>query len=171
MICITLFFSTAALKFPRLLKNDEKLKGAVYAIAFCIGSEIAYKLYKRWKCKNCANTNNANKITKVLFFPDKLVACHDFFISGDGCFKNHCNFSHSATSLSNLYAIMLSCKHTFDVCVYVLSCKDLCAILLKLHKRGVKIRIITDKDMLKCDGSQVWNLQQNGKNKDMIFTE
>ena len=139
------------------------LKGAFCTSAFFVGSEIIYQLYKRY-IQNHSNLNSKS-ITRshVLFFPDKDVACKDFFISEDGCFKSYCKFSHDKTSLSELYKHMITCKKSLDVCVFVLTCKDLADVLLRLHKSGVKVRLITDKDMLHCDGSQIWSLQKEGK--------
>ncbi|KAH9519983.1 hypothetical protein Btru_071411 [Bulinus truncatus] len=39
---------------------------------------------------------------------------------------------------------------------------DLADILLNLYKKGVKLRIITDKDQLYSSGSQIWNLRKEG---------
>ena len=145
---------------------NPTFKGALYTASFFIGSEILYQLYKRFFCtKNEIESESRLSKTslQVLFFPDQTVACYDFFISGDGCFKNKCTFSHSKTSLSELYRHMLSSRHTLDICVFILTCKDLAEILLKLHKRGVKVRIITDNEMLHSDGSQIWNLQKAGR--------
>ncbi|XP_005092871.1 mitochondrial cardiolipin hydrolase [Aplysia californica] len=144
------------------------LKGAVYVTALFIGSEIIYQIYRKYKRKSKHRKENESKSRlsksslQVLFFPDKDVACRDYFISGDGCFKSNCQFSHSKTSLSELCKHMMSSQRSLDVCVFVITCRDLADILLKLHRRGVKIRIITDKGMLHTDGSQIWTLQKEG---------
>ena len=99
---------------------------------------------------------------KVLFFPDSKIACREHFITGNGCFKDICQYSHSDTALSELYKHMLACKSTMDVCVFVMTCKDLADVLARLFRRGVKIRIITDKEQLQASGSQIWALMKEG---------
>ncbi|KAK3772588.1 hypothetical protein RRG08_027325 [Elysia crispata] len=49
-----------------------------------------------------------------------------------------------------------------DVCVFVMTCKDLADVLARLFRRGVKIRIITDKEQLQASGSQIWALMKEG---------
>lgn len=37
------------------------------------------------------------KIHQVIFFPDKSIACNDFFDTIQGCSRTRCEFSHETT--------------------------------------------------------------------------
>ncbi|CAG5117662.1 unnamed protein product [Candidula unifasciata] len=147
------------------------IKGSLYTITIFVVSEILYQLYSRGR-KRRGSRSSGNKTEsesrlsstslQVLFFPDKDVACREHFLTGNGCMKVNCRFSHNKTSLSELYRHMLDCQKTMDVCVYIITCKDLADILSRLFRRGVKIRIISDSEQLRSSGSQIWSLRKEG---------
>ncbi|CAL1541037.1 unnamed protein product [Lymnaea stagnalis] len=146
---------------------NSNLRGALYTVLFFIASEVLYKLYcKTKKHKSKTEIGSESRLSstslQVLFFPDEKVACKDYFITDNGCVKQNCRFSHEKSSLSELYKHLCSGKTTVDICVYIITCKDLAEILMKMFKRGVKIRIITDKDQLQASGSQIWSLRKEG---------
>ena len=41
--------------------------------------------------------NSKPLIRQVIFFPDKQIACKDFFDSVEGCSRIRCDFSHTTT--------------------------------------------------------------------------
>ena len=41
--------------------------------------------------------NFNNVIRQVIFFPDKHIACKDFFDSVEGCSRIRCDFGHTTT--------------------------------------------------------------------------
>ncbi|XP_059140950.1 mitochondrial cardiolipin hydrolase-like [Physella acuta] len=149
---------------------NATVKGSLYTFLFILATEVIYQLYLKRKSKKRTSKNESeskrNRLSssslQVLFFPDKQVACREFFISGNGCFKDNCRFSHDKTSLSELCQSMARCKNSMDVCIYVFTCKELAETLLLLFKRGVKLRIITDQDQLNATGSQIWTLRKEG---------
>lgn len=55
-----------------------------------------------------------------------------------------------------------SARYSMDICMYVLTNLDIANILLKLHYRGVKIRVIIDADMAFSSGSNVRKLEKQG---------
>ena len=140
-------------------------------LGFVILSETFYKLFyfvkefsEKKPNKNCISSKNSStsEVMKVYFFPDSKIACKTHFLSDSPCFKN-CKFSHDITSLSEIYIHMNSCRETMDVCVFVMTCADLVGIILTMHKRGVKVRVITDDEQENISGSQVWSLREAGK--------
>ena len=164
---------------------DSLLKGSIYTALFFFATEFFYKLYskiedsrKHHKNESESNSDTASRVNgghsdsslQVLFFPDSKIACREHFITGNRCFKDFCPYSHSDTALSELYKHMLACKSTIDVCVFVLTCKDLADVLVRLYRRGVKVRIITDNEQLQSSGSQIWALMREGKGYLYILT-
>lgn len=51
-------------------------------------------------------------------------------------------------------------KYSLDICMYVWSNQDITNIIMKLHFRGVKIRVIVDADMAFAPGSNIRKLEK-----------
>ena len=53
---------------------------------------------------------------QVLFFPDKAIACRDFFETVEGCpRKLSCSFSHETTNLRQVYIICLNLSGSMQI--------------------------------------------------------
>lgn len=55
-----------------------------------------------------------------------------------------------------------SAEKTLDICIYLLTCEDLCNSILKTFKKGVHIRVVTDCDMSLSTGSKIYELRKRG---------
>ncbi|KAG6439739.1 hypothetical protein O3G_MSEX001036 [Manduca sexta] len=53
-------------------------------------------------------------------------------------------------------------KHSIDICMYVFTNTDLTNVVLKLHFKGVKVRLIVDADMAFTSGSSIRRLERQG---------
>lgn len=141
------------------------VKGSLGTIALFVLSEIGYRLYLRWRQRHTAQTEtrkDGSDVMEVFFFPDKDIPCRVHFLSDTRCFKDNCKYSHGNTSLSELYRHLGSCRRTMDVCVFVMTCVDLVDIVIKMHQRGVTVRVITDDEQENISGSQIWRIRKEG---------
>ena len=141
--------------------------GSLSTLAVIVLSEVVYKLFTSWRQHRRprdseSESKDKRDIMEVLFFPDKEVACKTHFLSDTRCFKRNCKYSHGKTSLSELYRHLSSCRKTMDVCVFVMTCEELVGIVLSMHHRGVKVRVITDDEQETIDGSRIWSLRKAG---------
>ena len=66
------------------------------------------------------------------------------------------------TSLSRLLRHVLSATTTLDLCVFAFSNQELSRAVLTLHRRGLAIRVLTDKDYTLITGSQIGVLRRAG---------
>jgi len=142
-------------------------KTCAIAVGIGVSSEVIYFTYKwikkgglRGLKKN--ESENRKEIEEVLFFPDKEVACKDYFIGEDGCSNMKCKFSHDHSSLSRLYQFLHEARHSLDVCVFVICCVDLADVLIEAHRNNVHVRVICDDEQLDITGSQIWKLRKAG---------
>lgn len=139
----------------------------VLAVVFGLSvfSEVAYFVYvsatrkrKRSPSKKAQALGN-----KVIFFPDRGVACpkatHD---DSDTCGNPSCCFLHGPTSLRTLIHTLTSADRTLDVCVYMITCDTLGDAILSNHHRGRAIRIITEAEGDDTPGSQIGKLREAG---------
>lgn len=65
-------------------------------------------------------------------------------------------------SMERLLHYLNTPKYTLDVCMYVLTNMELTNVLLKLHYRGVIVRVIIDADMAFASGSYTRRLEKQG---------
>lgn len=124
----------------------------------CAISEIIFQIY-RYRLKRSSVRKKKTK-TEVLFFPDKKVACINYFTSE--CENESCSFSHEENSLSKLFQFIHNAVKSVDVCVFVFTCSDLADLLIQAVERGVSVRVITDCEQVDIPGSQIWRLRSQG---------
>lgn len=75
-----------------------------------------------------------------------------------------CSLPHDVeTSFSRLLRHIMSASYSLDLCVFAFSNMDLCRAVLALHKKGINIRVLTDKDYAAITGSQIGVLRKAGK--------
>ncbi|XP_013144334.1 PREDICTED: mitochondrial cardiolipin hydrolase-like [Papilio polytes] len=53
-------------------------------------------------------------------------------------------------------------RYNIDICMYIITNSDVSNVLMKLHYRGIKIRLIIDADMAYCTGSCARKLEKHG---------
>lgn len=70
-------------------------------------------------------------------------------------------------SLFSFYSRMVrylqDAKESLDVCIYLVTVRELSSQIIKAHRRGLKVRVITDEDMAHGSGSQISLFRQAGK--------
>ncbi|KAJ8734555.1 hypothetical protein PYW08_013805 [Mythimna loreyi] len=67
-----------------------------------------------------------------------------------------------SNSMDRLLYYLKQPKQTLDICMYVWTNVDVTNIILKLHFRGVKVRVIIDADMAFSSGSCTRRLEKQG---------
>lgn len=65
-------------------------------------------------------------------------------------------------SMERLLYHLNSARYSLDICMYVFTNSDLTNAILKLHFKGVKVRIIIDADMVFSAGSGTRKLEKQG---------
>lgn len=74
-----------------------------------------------------------------------------------------CSLPHGlATSFSRLLEHLLSACVSLDLCLFSFSNPELSRAVLLLHSRGVRVRVLTDRDYMAITGSQIGTLRKAG---------
>ena len=147
-----------------MMSNYVKGFGIFFTV--CVASEIIYQLYKTiiQRPKDDEQTESRNAVTDdVLFFPDKQIACKDFFVGDRGCSNLRCRYTHEENALSKLFKKLASARSSLDVCVFLICSMDLGELLIDAHKKGVKVRVICDDEQVDISGSQIWKFRKEGE--------
>ncbi|KAJ9585259.1 hypothetical protein L9F63_002959 [Diploptera punctata] len=94
-----------------------------------------------------------------MFFTDKGVECKDDCYKKNICSKKEGCAYQNLRRLVNLFE---SSTKTLDICIYLLTSKQMAEAISKVKRKGVKVRIIADGDMSFCSGSQIDILRREG---------
>ncbi|PNW74265.1 hypothetical protein CHLRE_13g591900v5 [Chlamydomonas reinhardtii] len=100
-------------------------------------------------------------VVETLFFPDEKLPCRNNRRPG-GCKRQHCEYSHTPTSLSRFLDYLGSATRTLDICVFTITNDDISDVVLELHNKGVRVRIISDNDQAHTQGSDIDKFRQAG---------
>ncbi|XP_034840962.1 mitochondrial cardiolipin hydrolase-like [Maniola hyperantus] len=118
-------------------------------IAFLSGvfaSHIAYKIFRK--------KNQRREIHEVIMFSSNDC---------DAAELKRSKFSRCmiSESMDRLLYYLHSPRQSIDICMYVMTNVDLINAILKLHIRGIQIRVILDADMAFSSGSAMGRLAKH----------
>jgi cardiolipin hydrolase len=90
-----------------------------------------------------------------------LQAC--FRIIDNYSFRfNNVYFSPGTEIKATIVNILREAQSTLDLCVFTISDKELADQILACHRQKVKVRIITDDEKIRDEGSEIYLFEQNG---------
>ncbi|MEE6497812.1 hypothetical protein FKM82_002873 [Ascaphus truei] len=122
------------------------------ALAAALSLELSLRLYRRWRRRK--------SVREVLFFPVP-VTCTEVLL-GSGGPACSCRLPHTESALTRLLRRLLGAQRSLELCVFTLSSTPLSRAVLLLHRRGVRVRVITDSDYMAATGSQIGALRSAG---------
>lgn len=71
-------------------------------------------------------------------------------------------FSPGKACRNRIAALLRQAKKSADICVFTITDNELSQPILEAHRRGVRVRIISDDDKANDAGSDVWTLGEQG---------
>ncbi|MBN3318125.1 PLD6 hydrolase, partial [Atractosteus spatula] len=102
-------------------------------------------------------------LKEVLFFPTTVACIEHLFQPHPRVSPCLCRLPHGLeTPFTRLLRHLLSARFTLDLCIFAFSSQELCRAVLLLHRQGVVVRVLTDKDYMAIDGSQIGSLRKAG---------
>lgn len=111
------------------------------------------------------------KHNKVLMFPDEKYPCNQTIkqmvgSSVVGCRNRNCPYLHNRTgerpsSMLTIIEYLAGAKKSIDLCIYLFTQFKMADVLCTLHKKGIAIRIITDRTETQTN-SQIEKLLSEG---------
>ncbi|XP_074453825.1 mitochondrial cardiolipin hydrolase [Larus michahellis] len=108
----------------------------------------------------------ARPLREVLVFPSP-PSCTEALLAeaaGPGAAARpcHCPLPHGDCPLSRLLRHLLTARRSLDICLFAFSSPQLGRAVRLLHRRGVRVRIVTDTQYMGVQGSQISLLRQAG---------
>ncbi|XP_063981751.1 mitochondrial cardiolipin hydrolase [Diachasmimorpha longicaudata] len=135
------YLNSSNIVFNVVLSMTSTLKLGIGFIVFSIGSEVAWQLWKKYFRKN--GTSNNGKINEALIFNFESAYCREHAMRQAVCDIPHC----PGRNIKKLVNFFDSVKETLDVCIYILTYKDISDAIIRAHRRGINIRLIVDSGM------------------------
>lgn len=168
-VVLVCFFCNFKMSFFKII--SQVLLGGILIDA------LIYTAFWIWDCKSFKKSSisktqiefksskmeGANDIYyHALFFPESKIPCRFYYKSSNGCTRSNCEFSHKAALLEHLIFYLNKANKTLDMCVYLITCPELCAAILKVKNRRVRVRIITEDDNSDQNNIQIGKLRAEG---------
>lgn len=125
---------------------------------FTIIPLIAELILKKYKNRNIAAVSD-NSHYKCIFTTVTNAKCRQHILYD----KAPCGISCSYLILQTLVNLITNAKESVSMCIYLLTCHDICSALINCHKEGKLVRVIVDKQMWGCSGSKGRILHKYGK--------
>ncbi|XP_059572787.1 mitochondrial cardiolipin hydrolase isoform X1 [Alligator mississippiensis] len=129
--------------------------GAALGLALALALEaLARAAGGRWRRR---------PVREVLFFPSR-VTCTEALLAepGPGPCPCACALPHGDSALSRLLRRLLAARRSLELCVFAFSSPQLARAVHLLHRRGVRVRVVTDADYMAVNGSQIGRLRLAG---------
>lgn len=140
-------------------------------ISGAIALRVLQDWYRQLKTFEVGEVSIDPKPSKLLFFPDEKMPCNSYCNkligrAGVNCpWRNKCEYYHlrdkERSSLMQLMESLASAR-TIDLCMYRFTLQQLSNLLIYLHQRGTRVRIITDASREPIEGNQIPRLRESG---------
>ena len=142
------------------LSSDEKVELRILLPSLS-GDERRFLRNKSFVIAHECIDGDATQTFKVLKWLEQVVKTLDTSSGANGI-ENSSHFSPGDECRNKIIDLCLHAKHSIDICVFTISDNTLTEAILKAHKRGIAIRIITDNDKKRDIGSDVGELISKG---------
>ncbi|KAM4892229.1 mitochondrial cardiolipin hydrolase [Sylvia borin] len=132
--------------------------GAALAAAAAVAVTAVALVVAAWR--------RARPVREVLFFPSR-PCCIEALLAeaaepGTPPRPCPCPLPSGDTALSRLVRRLLSARRSLDLCLFSFSCPQLARAVQLLHRRGVRVRLVTDAQYMGLHGSQIGRLRHAG---------
>ncbi|KAJ6655910.1 hypothetical protein lerEdw1_004494 [Lerista edwardsae] len=108
----------------------------------------------------------ARPVREVLFFPSRVTCVEGLLAERAGALPAWapcaCPLPHCESALSRLVGRLLAARRSLELCLFAFSSPQLGRVVLMLHGRGVRVRVVTDTDYMVLAGSQIGRLRKAG---------
>ena len=121
----------------------DRLITLLFTLSLSMGASSALLLYLYWRERRISRWEKEDASPRVLFFPDVDTA-------------------NKRGAYEDLSRVLSSAENNLCVCVFAFSSWRLIDILISAHRKGVIVRVITDREQMASNASQVERLRSSG---------
>eukprot|EP00092_Neocalanus_flemingeri_P107592 GFUD01138110.1.p1 GENE.GFUD01138110.1~~GFUD01138110.1.p1 ORF type:complete len:216 (+),score=43.47 GFUD01138110.1:42-689(+) len=125
------------------------------AVGIVIGSELLWKLLLKFR-KHLKKSDF--EVNEVLFFPDNPLTT---FENNKSLIKHSVAIDKSS-SLYRLTKVISGTQKSLDMCLFLITLRDMASLAIRLMQDGVRVRVIVDHSNQGISGCQVGRLREAG---------
>lgn len=132
--------------------ENKYFQYGLLAFGALIASEAAYSYFKKRKFKDTQNTYE-------IFWTNNLSqSCNcSMKKKTESCQNNYCY----VRTLKRIISLIDQAKHSIDLAMYIFTSHELNSSIRRARERGVRVRIIVDKNMVYSTSSKIIELDAN----------
>lgn len=97
-------------------------------------------------------------VNDVIFFRETGITCKSHVMYSMSCGEKYCSYSQ----LKRFISYIESASKKLDICIYMLTIQEIADTIVKLHCKGVNIRIICEVGMADGSGTKIGYLRRLG---------
>ncbi|KAH8324227.1 hypothetical protein KR074_001926, partial [Drosophila pseudoananassae] len=126
-------------------------------IQIAIGAMASEMIWIGLQFRKKLSPKTKNRVNKVLIFNELSETCALYHVrftkpgSTKNCKNNYCSVKH----IDALVEAIDKALYSIDIAIYTLTANSISEAFKRAMHRGVELRIISDKEMVPCNGSQV----------------
>lgn len=127
-------------------------------VGFGALTEVILYTYSHFKNKKLDDSQNIYEV----FWTNNLSQscnCNVRKSSPENCKNNFCY----VRTLHRIISLINGAQHSIDLAMYIFTSNELTGAIKKARERGVRVRIIVDKNMVHSTNSKIIELDANGK--------
>lgn len=122
---------------------------------FCLGSLIVFDICWYFKKKKC---NNLKDTYEVFWTNNLSQSCScSMRKKPESCQNNYCY----VRTLNRIISLIDQAKHSIDLAMYIFTSHELTNSIRRARERGIRVRIIVDKNMVYSTGSKIIEFDAN----------
>ncbi|XP_067162658.1 mitochondrial cardiolipin hydrolase [Apteryx mantelli] len=135
--------------WPAVARRRAGLALAVLAAALALEALAAWRRRRR-------------PVREVLFFPSRVTCTEALLAEAAPPGACRCPLPRGDCPLSRLLRRLLSARRSLEICLFAFSSPQLGRAVQLLHRRGVRVRVVTDAQYMALSGSQIGHLRRAG---------
>lgn len=138
------------------LVHNNYFQYGLIGIGTIVLGEVVYYIYSHLKRK----LDDSENVYDVYWTNNLSQNCNcNVRKQENSCNNNYCY----VRTVNRIISLIDNSKVSIDLAMYILTSHDLTNAILRARKRGVRVRIIVDKNMVHSTSSKIIELDANGK--------
>lgn len=149
-----------------MTKLRTNMNKPLLSLIFLSISTVMLKLFLKWRYKKKLKAVLEEDNVSQYYHQCKFVDMRHFNCRAHLIERKECGEECSLVYEKEIVSFITSAKKSICMCMYIITLKDVIFAVINASKRGVIVRVITDKVMLKTDVMQknFGRLEKQGMN-------
>lgn len=123
---------------------------------------LAYARNKAFDIYRAQSPIQEDSFVKGINWLEKVIKTIDGVRDSITAFQPKSYFSPGDSCANAIISCIQNARKTIDICVFTISDNNIAEAILSAHKKGIKIRVLSDNFKAEDQGSDIYYLAENG---------